>query len=254
MNKLYPDWDVGPHEPLDVERLFQEFVNSVGGEVLDETLVGQRDFKNADFIFKKQGVVIELKEIQKEFNVSKRKEIEEILIENNYSINSNENLLKEVQEIPLYIQKQIIRLSRNSLNSILKKANKQIRETKQRYGIKNNSGVAIIVNDGFCSLPHDLIIGLMCQSLSRDYTSIDCLLYVTVNTYSIIPGSDEPTLFWRPVYSMKSDEALANFIDILGSQFHELLATKINFTSSSQVNIETEVNSLIGSKALLPNS
>jgi hypothetical protein len=53
---------------------------------------------------------------------------------------------------------------------------------------------------------------------------------------------------------MKNDEALANFIDTLGSQFHELLATKINFTSSSQVNIETEVNSLIGSKALLPNS
>lgn len=53
----------GPHTPLPVEATWSDFVRSVGGEVVEDLVPEPRTFANADFLFREQGVVAELKEI-----------------------------------------------------------------------------------------------------------------------------------------------------------------------------------------------
>ena len=56
-----------PHNPVDVESFIKAFIADSGGEILDETLDGSPNFENADFVFRNEGVVIELKTIQEDF-------------------------------------------------------------------------------------------------------------------------------------------------------------------------------------------
>lgn len=61
-------WEGGPHQPIDVEQSWREFVRCVGGQVVEDIVPEPRIFENADFLFPDILSVAELKEIQTEFN------------------------------------------------------------------------------------------------------------------------------------------------------------------------------------------
>ncbi|MDM7950366.1 hypothetical protein [Hydrogenophaga sp.] len=63
-------WDVGPHDPLNVESTWREFVGRAGGTVVEQVVSNPRTFENADFFFQEKGVVAELKEVATEFGSS----------------------------------------------------------------------------------------------------------------------------------------------------------------------------------------
>ncbi len=189
-----------PDVVLDVEKAWDEFVDFQGGERVDKYIGKSPSFDNADYVFKKEKVVIELKEIQTEFVrkpafLKKLSELTKKLLE------KDPDFFPFRKPIPNWFLLEYIRIFRPPLSRTIKKANKQIRETKQYFDITTPTGIAVFVNDGFVSLDPQKISSLVSSILVNSYSSIDCFIYITINRYIAIDGSNEPKLVWVPVYS-----------------------------------------------------
>lgn len=196
-------WDVGPHDPLDVESTWREFVSAWGGIVVDQVLPNPRTFENADFLFEESGVVAELKEVATEFGSSAAfmtgfdQLMSKVVAENP---DWKPALFGGAEPLPNWFNQEFVRLFRPPVSRILKKANRQLRETKAHFGIDEATGVLLFVNDGFTTLGPELVRSLAASLLQHSYSSIDCFVYLTVNRYYALPDSDVPRLVWAPVY------------------------------------------------------
>lgn len=237
MRKEIPGfWKDGPHEPFLVEAAWREFVRFAGGKVVEDLVPEPRNFQNADFIFPEASVVAELKEIETEFSSSPS------------FLKSFDELMRRVVEedpdwrpllfggdgtAPPWFNGEFLRIFRPPISRILKKANNQIKETKAKFDITSPNGVLFLVNDGFTSVSPLMVRAVACHVLSTSYSSIDALVYLTVNRYVEIEGSDVPRLLWLPSYGPNASDELVSFIDQLGRQWFEFLEAKIGpFTSS----------------------
>lgn len=246
-------WDIGPHDALPVEPTWQEFVLLAGGDVVSSFLPEPRAFENADFIFKSAGVLAELKEIETEFSKSEafRKGFDELM---NRVVTEDPGwkplLFGGTGKYPAWFNAEFVRLFRPPISRILKKANRQLRDTKKHFGIHSATGVLVLVNDGFCAIGPEWVRALAAQLLMHSYSSIDCLVYITVNRYVEFQGSDIPRLVWAPTYSYRAPDSLVTFIDELGRKWFDFLEGKIGpFTTRDTEPAET--NALQGSKAIV---
>ncbi|CAI1685740.1 hypothetical protein [Serratia fonticola] len=247
-------WDIGPHDPLPVENTWRDFVRQFGGAVVEDLVPEPRKFRNADFAFFDEGVIAELKEIETEFSNSSA-----------FAKGFDELMQKVVAEDPqwrpalfggkgepAWFGREFVRLFRPPLARILKNANTQIKQTKEHFKIKNNCGVAIVVNDGFASLGPDLVRNLMGDILCEAYSSIDCCIYMTVNRYVALSGSNVPCLVWAPMYSDRAPESLATFVNALGEKWFEYIETIIGPFTMSKDEAQTVSDApLIGSKSIV---
>lgn len=223
-------WDVGPHDPIPVEATWREFVKSASGQVVEELVPEPRTFQNADFLFPSAGVVAELKEIETEFDRSDafrtgfRSLIHRVMKEDP---TWRPALLGGSGKYPNWFTGELVRLFRPPISRVLKKANRQLRETKAHFGVSTCTGMLVMVNDGFTSLEPHFVRSLACSLLVDSYSSIDCFLYVTVNRYVEIEGSDVPRLVWFPTYSERAPNSLVSFVDELGRSWFKFLEAKI---------------------------
>lgn len=226
-----PDfWEGGPHDPVDVEATWREFVRVAGGQVIEDLLPEPRSFENADFLFPSVSIVAELKEVETEFDRAPA-------FDEGFS-----NLLQRVVDedpswrplllggsgkYPEWFVSEFIRLFRPALSRILKKANRQIRATKEHFKITARTGILIFVNDGFTGLEPHFVRALVSDLLTTSYSSIDCFLYITLNRYVEVAGSDIPRLLWMPSYSERAPDSLVLFVDDLGRKWFDFLESKI---------------------------
>lgn len=221
------DWIDRPDHNLDVENTWQEFVRLQKGKVLSDDFGTSPEFANADFWFDKDQVVIELKEIQTEFLDKKKDEVVNLIEKyvRDSGLSGSEIFQGKFSDD---FHREYIRLVRPAIARILRKANKQIKETKQYLGRPNARGVVIIVNDGFTSLSATIVLGLICNILANSYSSIDGFVLMTVNSYVAIEYSDVPSLIWMPSYSPGFEyTSLPDFINNLGRDWRKFMETKI---------------------------
>lgn len=252
MSKIPGFWDVGPHEPLPVEATWDEFVSISGGKRISDDLPKSPDFDNADYLFEQDAVVLELKEIETEFLRSKsaRRGFEDLLTRLTAEDPSWRPLLLGGDgQYPAWFHQGFVRLARPAILRVLKKANRQIRETKEKFRINSPNGVLIFVNDGFTGLAPDLVHALACDALVHSYSSIDCFLYVTVNRYVEVTQSNEPKIIWNPSYSDRAPNELVTFIDALGRRWFDFLENKIGPYTSRYEGGDRSI--LHGSKAIV---
>lgn len=231
-------WEGGPHEPIDVESSWRDFVRSIGGQVVEDVVPEPRTFENADFLFSSAGVVAELKEIETQFDRSPafrdgfHSLIGRVMKEDP---GWRPLLLGGSGAYPKWFSHELIRLFRPPLSRILKKANRQIRETKAHFSINTPTGMLVMVNDEFTALEPHFVRTVACDLLVNSYSSIDCFLYLTVNRYVEIEGSDVPRLLWMPTYSDAAPNSLVNFVDGLGRKWFDFLETRIGpFTMAGE--------------------
>jgi len=222
-----PDW---LHEKsLPTEETFDEFVKQFGGHKISDSLSKSPSFNNADYLFHNENVIAELKNLQTDFgqNVKFKEQhcelVKKYLSENLISIDS----LLGHDELPKEFKKEFIRLFRPPISRILKKANKQIKQTKQELKLSSADGILLLVNDDFVSLEPEFILGIMGEILSHSYQSIDAFVYLTLDHYVEIPNNDYANLLWIPLYSGRESNHLSDFINRLGNDWGKFLETKI---------------------------
>ena len=238
-------WQNAPPEPVPVEPLLQRFVRSLGGLVVQDEIPEPRNFQNADFAFLDQGVIAELKEIKTEFSSTAAfrdgfKTLMHRLFEEQPEWRPA--LFGGDSTIPGWFHPELVRLCRPPLSRILKKANRQLRETKIHFGVTSETGMLLLVNDGFTSINPEFVRAQVSELLLNSYASISCCVYMTVNRYIEFPGDPEPKLLWVAAYSETAPDSLVAFVDDLGRKWFDFLEDELGpFTSRSEVSVSNEV-------------
>lgn len=183
------------------ESLLDECINSVGGVKVRSLFAESPSFDNADYALDNYNIIAELKclqddksndpvflnKIKEKFSNHLEKEKKQIF--GTILINSSqvsENCTKEILDI-----------FRKPIQTLTKKANKQIRETKQNLHKENAHGLLILINDNNKLFEPSLIIGLVGECLRRDrLSSIDSVLYLTINLTATNQDESFETLVW----------------------------------------------------------
>lgn len=186
------------------EQHWQEFVVRFGGELV-APLITRPGVKNADFLFREQRIIAELKILETEFL-------------------ENENVAAKVarafeaseMDDAYPLERELDRIFKAPLQRIINKANRQIKETKLELGLTGWRGLLILVNDGFRGLPPGLVMGLCANILNgKNYSSCNGFIYQT-NHCVELPDDPYAVFLWAPLYHSKADEDLPDFVNDLG--------------------------------------
>jgi hypothetical protein len=193
------------------ERHWDAFVKSVGGEPVSPLILRQ-GVKNADYLFRSDKVIAELKVLETEFAHSR-----EMLARVDALIARYPDLDPDDPTQPL--RGELLRELKKPLQRIINKANRQIKETKAELGMQDHQGVLICVNDSFRSAPPGLVMGLIGSILSgTSYRSISAVIYQTNHLVELIE-SPYAVLLWAPMYSPHAGSHLVDFVNNLGRKW-----------------------------------
>ena len=198
---------------IDLESEFTNFVRSFGGEVLEDTYGTSLPFANADYYFRGQNIVGELKRL-----VDNKSEDENI----REKIQAKFDRWMQDGRIPLFYGKRIIESStlpeecqrelldvfKPALRRRILKANKQIRETSEFLNTPDAKGLLFICNDGNYALEADAVIYLIGKVLGRNCSSINSVVYFTANMLASSPITEKQVLVWAHITRGKITQAV----------------------------------------------
>lgn len=227
---MQPAIDQNVLDRLDVEQAFDSFVTSVGGTVLRTAITKSPTFENADYVFHDHKVVAELKCLRenKLDDATYMKKIE-TLWQNWCRLGLVTCDIPD--QIPLAIlppqcARELIHTSTIPLKGVIRKANRQIRQTKQALNIPSYRGLLLLANDGNYALPPQTLNQLVGRLLKSAYSSIDAFVLFSVNMFANIPGTDVPCMIWLPSFRSPTKTVSSNTMTLLRdgwAAYHEKL-------------------------------
>jgi hypothetical protein len=186
---------------IDVEASFAEFVRFFGGEVVEDSHGTSLPFSNADYIFKDQNVIGELKRLVD--NKSKDEDIQ-AKIQAKFDAWMRDGTIDPIygrvsissHTLPERCQRELIDIFKPALQKRILKANKQIRETASSFGMPDAKGLLFIANDGNYALEADAAVYLIHRILGNDCSSINSVVYFTVNMTASSPVTEKYVFVW----------------------------------------------------------
>lgn len=204
---------------------FDILVERLGGKRVD-TIISNPILENADYFFPKQHVVMELKILEKEFGSTEEYRRKQMAVVEKHVREHDLGGPFLGQTLTDNFAHDIVDIYRRPLSAVVKKANRQIKETKRHLNLRDAEGVLLCVNDNFRAIAPTLVMHLLCRILMGSCSSISALVYVT-NHYVEVTGNDLVNLLWVPVYSDAAPDSLVQFIDTMGRNWSSLCEEKL---------------------------
>ncbi len=222
-----------------------------GGQRVSDRLDGAPTFDNADYFFPRENVLAELKTLKTDVGRTRRFEERHLKLTKTYLQDGRMSFgaIFRAKERPREFVGDFLRLFRPPLERILKKANSQIKQTRENLKLKNAHGILLLINDEFVSLEPQFIMGIISQKLVHSYSSIDAFIYITLNHYVEIPISEYAHLLWAPVYSDRGMDILHPFINDLGASWFKFLDREIG---PFDISLKTEDGSFLKETRAIP--
>ena len=217
MNENFKNTDWATAKGIADEATLSRFIQSLGGKRFDE-IVPNPPFENADFCFSEHKVVIELKILEKEFYKTQEFEKKRNALLQRWVKEKGLRGPLLGQPYPKEFLQDFDNLLRPPLAGIVKKANRQIKTTKEYLQIPDASGVLLCVNDNLRDIPPQQMMRLFCRILNGDCSSITAIVYLT-NHYVLVPGNAYANLLWTTAYSENAPDTLPDWINWLGRQW-----------------------------------
>lgn len=195
---------------VDVEAEMAHAVKAAGGEVLDETLPKSRNFKNADYVFRSGNVVAELKRFEhagihdEKFIArvsalyAKHRAVWQQQGRRDVPIAFGRRVKIQVNEFPREFQIEFLGLVKDLVQNHLRRANLQIKSTKEALGMPEALGLLLFCVDSSSGLTLEILLNVFDHSLRGDYfTSINGLAFFSANYAIALPGQPaiRPFLF-----------------------------------------------------------
>lgn len=214
---------------FDVEPLFDQFVQSTGGELIKNLIPHSPNFENADYIFRTENVLAELKCLQADFALPKAIQQK---VHNLYRKWIGEGsitfeMIFRPRELPRDKRRKLQRLYSEPIRRVIKKANRQLRTTAEKFSMPDAQKLLLLANDGLYSIESLPIISITASILQREFSSIQGFVYFTVNSYIEIPGDDYARQIWVSLYDDSASDDLVAFVDRLGEQWFHFFGAKI---------------------------
>jgi hypothetical protein len=130
----------------DFEEMFGDFVKSFGGEVLPEF----KDAPCADYLFRNDNIVAELKTMERDMWVAHATKVQALF--DNWMrrglIRGYGRVQIHLPTLPQVCQREWLDVLEPPVESLLRSANRQIRSTKERLSLDSGIGLLLIANEG----------------------------------------------------------------------------------------------------------
>ena len=182
-------------EPKQTEQELDKFFKQIGYTRVSEDVGNSPLFKNADYVNKHNRTIVELKVLAKEHFQ------EGEIISSLRAIIVQPQLIDEQGygqysfKIPEPNRKGKLDSFEEPLRNILKKANKQLRDTKNFYfGDDSASGYVVLAQTGLTSLSPEVTASLVVQILDNEFSSINGVIICTPHSTFINPITQENNL------------------------------------------------------------
>ncbi len=211
---------------LDLERsLIDGFVYEFGGKRVTDLIDGKPDFSNADYYFQEADVVTELKTLKTEFAQTPEhlNRFEALVDEWRSDGRLSDAAWAGTEPIPREFVQTHLRMIRDQIEGITKKANKQIRQTKEKLNLPDAKGLVLYLNDGFYQADPNLTLALIGDPLQRQMRSVDGFVLFNLREKVFIPGEAGGNFIWLPKYRSADDVRLSEFVNELGAAWFRYL-------------------------------
>jgi len=174
-----------------LENDVEKFVQSVGGEAIPES----NETPCADFLFREQNIVAELKTLEKEARQEHDRKLQARVndwMQRRVLVVYGRPTI-ELQNVPPICQREWLSILQRPVEKIIRDANKQIRSTKKSLQLASAKGLLLIANQGnllyttpadsYCTYNwlHDFLVGF---ALLRGHQG----------------GEEVGALFWASIY------------------------------------------------------
>lgn len=234
--------------PFDIESVFNQFVKEFGGELVN-TLIPKSDKLNADYVFKNENIIAELKCFRKDmFTEEDDAERMQTLLKKwtAKGIFKDKKTIKQLmryRQLPKECIHDLVQAVRKTIDRIVHHANKQIHETKKELNMLQASGLLLLCNDGNYFLNNIQFMDLICNIMMCKYmnSDIDGFVYFTVNQVTRSQEDELDHIIWIPSYR-KDGDVLGNFVNNLGKDFMGNFYTNLTGITNSKKFVTEDLN------------
>lgn len=204
---------------FDPETYVDGFIEAAGGQRVTDILGSSIPSENADYFFRYQNVIIELKILKADFLGNKTYKLNHIRDEFLKKIKVSPGMILGTDSgIPKEMAEARFRVIREPLQRIIGKANTQIKNSKDLLNAPDASGVAIFLIDGFYGLDPHQTIEILRDPLSRHFSAVDAIIFLTFRRKVKIDDGNGPYgyLVFQPVYKPTFPDSLPDFVNWFG--------------------------------------
>ena len=182
---------------------FTASVKAAGGVSLDETLKSPA-FENADYWFENHETVVELKclskngmtdDVFRDWLSQRHKH----WVQRGWAPRPTGSTVKvNLRSLPRQCYEDVLeKLAKKLESNVVRKANRQIRETRQYFGRPSASGILAIANDGDQSLPPGMVKNALARLLkTQKYPCISNVIQFSANSSVEISGDSNVYAYW----------------------------------------------------------
>jgi hypothetical protein len=189
------------------EPLFRDFVKDFGGDILPES----NNSQTADYFFRSQNIVGELKCLMKDQTGTVNSKVAELVrdwAKKNRKLPpghmEGNQFVYKLKNQPPEIRAPWMELLRKPIDDLIGSANAQIRDTKKALDLPNSKGLVFIFNNGnhLHDKPEDYsrLIGTIVSKRTPEgalrYTEIQGAVYFS---YLTVKTQEEGSSFWLPI-------------------------------------------------------
>ncbi len=173
-------------------------------------------------MFPKANVFVELKRLSKDLMSDK---VFNLIVANLYASWVKRGLIPaptttrthfNLQDLPLKCAREFLDpIKRKLETSTIRHANRQIRETKQHFDASDAKGLLLIVNDGNYVFPPSMMAHLLSRILGTQHSSINSVIYFSVNEVISVSASDIASRFWIDAVIPNREPVSSDFLRAL---------------------------------------
>jgi hypothetical protein len=185
---------------IDSETILDGCVAASGGVRISSIVGPNPSFANADYLFEADNVVAELKSLQKDFLSDAATDEKMHALYNQWvrtgKVNSGYGRAEiRTDQLSVECARQLTGVFRAPFETgILKKANRQIRETKKHFNRSDALGLLFLANDGNSALDPEMTIYILHHALKTKFSQIDHVIYFSANFTIRLPGRAQDLL------------------------------------------------------------
>lgn len=217
-------------KPLNPESLMDQCVRAADGVCVRDLVGANPTFDNADYLFRNDDVVAELKSLEKDFLSDPTVHEKMHLLYNRWVNEGKEVPLiygmgpLRTDQLPLECAREIVGIFKNRLErTAFQKANTQLRETRKHLKCSNALGLLLLSNEGNFALDPAMMAHVLFHSMRAKYSSIEHVIYFSANLVTNIPGTTLSAPPFASIRLPKRRQPSADFLHRLGSRWYEIL-------------------------------
>ncbi len=200
---------------VDIEEAFGIVVKRCGGELLIDIVGKSPPFANADYLFRQDKVIAELKTLMEDKinDPVMKKRLGDLWIawRHRSLVSGPTPPLIDSRTLPTICQNEMCRVMGEPIRRCIQKANAQIRATKSALDLPDYHGVLFLANNGNLIFEMPVMIHLIYLSLKDHFSQIDAIVFFSGNMVSIVVGLNCPARFW---IGLLRDETVTSISDL----------------------------------------